>query len=235
MRVPELAASLGVSSATARRDLAELDLRGQVRRVHGGAVSVERIIEEPFFDDKTRLAAREKQAIAAAALKFIEPTDSVFLDGGSTILALARLLVDMRNLTVVTNSLRVATLLSGHGPRVIVAGGELRHVSQTFVGPMTSPLLQHIHVDTAFMGTIGLTVAEGMTTTASHEAFTKELVMAQANRVVLMADSSKLGKVSFCNFSAFDRVNILVTDTGATAAAVKPYSNLGIRVVRQKP
>ena len=89
--VEELSARLAVSSATVRRDLEQLESLGEVRRVHGGAVGTESRLEEPLFDDKTSLAAREKQRIAQAALKFIQPNDTIFLDGGSTVLELARL------------------------------------------------------------------------------------------------------------------------------------------------
>ena len=108
-----------------------------IRRVHGGAVSVESRLEEPLFDDKASLAAREKHRIAEAALQFVEAGDTIYLDGGSTVLELARLLHDRTNLTVVTNSLRAAQELAGRGPRLILIGGELRRLSQTMVGPLT--------------------------------------------------------------------------------------------------
>src|SRR3972149_2518514 len=108
LRVPELSRRPGVFSATIRRDLAERERWGETRGVHGGAVSVESRLEEPLFDDKTSIAAREKHRIALAALKYIEPDDTIYLDGGSTILELARLIRDRSNLTVVTNSLRAA-------------------------------------------------------------------------------------------------------------------------------
>src|SRR5208282_1216045 len=111
--------------------LDELDRMGAIRRVHGGAVSVEGRLEEPVFEDKTAQAVREKRRIAKAALEFIDPGDTIYLDGGSTVLELARLLRDRTNITVLTNSLHAAVELAGRGPRQIVAGGELRRLSQT--------------------------------------------------------------------------------------------------------
>src|SRR5271165_469708 len=105
IRVEDLCRRLGVSAATVRRDLDQLERNGAVRRVHGGAVSVESRLDEPLFEDKTGLAAREKRRIAEAALAFVDPGDTIYLDGGSTVLELARLLRDRSNLTVVTNSL----------------------------------------------------------------------------------------------------------------------------------
>jgi DeoR/GlpR family transcriptional regulator of sugar metabolism len=210
-----------VSPATVRRDLCYLEQRGQVQRVHGGAVSVDGQVDEPLFDDKTALAAAEKQRIAETARSFVKPGDSIFLDGGSTVLALARLLGDQPRLTVLTNSLRVAALLAGEGPDLILTGGELRRLSQTFVGPLTRPLVEQLRVDTAFMGTVGITAAEGLTTTDAREAFTKELVMAHARQVVLMADSSKIGRVSLVRFGTVDELDVLITDRSAKSDSLR--------------
>jgi len=230
VRVDDLSRELGVSPATIRRDLSELDRRGHVRRVHGGAVATESSMAEPGFEDKAAIAAREKQRIAAAALQFVKPEDSIFLDGGSTVLALARLLGDMDRLTVVSNSLRVAGLFSGKGPRMILVGGEFRRLSQTFVGSLTKPLIDQLHVDTAFIGTIGLSGEDGMTTTDPREAFTKEQIIANARRVVLLADSGKVGKVSFVRFGSFDSIDVLVTDKGIGTEA-KRFRKRGLKVI----
>lgn len=229
--VNELCATLAVSPATVRRDLLSMEQRGRLHRVHGGAVCVEGRLEEPLFDDKAALAEREKRRIARAALEFVRPTDSVFLDGGSTVLALARLLSEMPEVTVLTNSLRVAALFSGNGPRTIVVGGELRRRSQTFVGPLTEPLLRQLHVDIAFLGTMGLSAKEGMTTTDPREAQTKSLVMTLAQRVVLLVDGTKVGKVSFVRFGSFADLDTLITDAGADRRILNRLRRAGIAVV----
>jgi len=202
-----------VSPATVRRDLEELERRGEARRVHGGAVSVgKKRYEEPVFDDKTAIAQDEKQRIAVAAAGLIGPRDTVYLDGGSTVLELARLLRDRTDITVVTNSLRAASELSGHGPQLILIGGELRRLSQTMVGPLTRFMLEELHIDKAFMGTIGISLAEGLTTTDPGEAYTKELVVRRAREVVLLADSNKVGTVTFAHAGKLSDVQTLVTD-----------------------
>ena len=231
-RIEELCARLRVSPATVRRDLNELEKLGEIRRVHGGAVSFESRLEEPLFDDKTSLAAREKQHIAHAALRRIGPNDTVYLDGGSTVLELARLLRERTNLTVVTNSLRTAIELAGHGPRLILIGGELRRLSQTLVGPLTRLILAQLHVDKAFMGTIGLSLKEGLTTTDPSEAYTKEEVMAQAREVILLADSSKAGKVSFTRAGELGKVKVLITDSSIDSKFARELRKRGIEVVR---
>jgi DeoR family fructose operon transcriptional repressor len=231
MRVEELCQELGVSPATVRRDLTDLARRGVIQKVHGGALSAESPNHEPLFDDKASILSDEKQAIAKKALSFVEPKGSVFLDGGSTVLALARLLGDMSGLTVVTNSVRVALLLSGKGPRLILTGGELRRLSQTFVGPLSRHLLDELHVDTAFMGTIGVSAEGGLTTTDPAEAYTKSLVLARAGRAILLADHSKIGKVSFSHFGGVETIHTLITDSKAPAAMMETLRKRGIKVV----
>ena len=232
IRVEEICRRLGISPATARRDLDELEAAGAIRRVHGGAVSVESRLEEPLFDDKASIAAREKRRIAESALEFIENGDTIYLDGGSTVLELARLLRERTNITVVTNSLRAAIELSGRGPRLILIGGELRRLSQTMVGSLTRCVLQELHVDKAFMGTIGFTLAEGLTTTDPSEAFTKELVMSRARQVILLADSAKAGKVSFARAGKIENMHVLITDKQLNKNFAKELTKTGVKLVK---
>ena len=232
IRVEEICRRMHISPATARRDLDELEAAGAIRRVFGGAVSVESRLEEPLFDDKASIAAKEKHRIARAALQFVESGDTIYLDGGSTVLEFARLLRERANITVVTNSLRAAHELAGRGPRLILISGELRRLSQTMVGPLTRFALQEIYVDKAFMGTIGLTLAEGMTTTDPSEAFTKEFVMTRARQVILLADSGKAGKVSFARAGRLDNVDVLVTDKNLDKDFAKELAELKIKLVK---
>lgn len=231
LRVEELASELGVSAATVRRDLAALEASGDLRRIHGGAVVAEGRDEEPLFDDKTSMAASEKQRIAEAALKLIRPRDIVYLDGGSTVLALARLLASQTQLTVVTNSLRVAQVFSSGGPRMILTGGECRLLSQTFVGPLTRAVLEQMHLDIAFMGTIGVSAAQGMTTTDPAEAFTKEQAMARASRTVLLADSTKFGKTSFVRFGTLANLSAVISDKQMPPAERKAFQRGGVETI----
>jgi DeoR family transcriptional regulator, fructose operon transcriptional repressor len=232
IRVEEICSRLRVSPATVRRDLDQLEEAGTIRRVHGGAVSIESRLEEPLFDDKASIAAREKNRIAQAALQFVEAGDTIYLDGGSTVLEFAQLLHDRTNLTVVTNSLRAAHELAGRGPRLILIGGELRRLSQTMVGPLTRCVLRELHMDKAFMGTLGLTLNEGLTTTDPGEAYTKELVMSRARQVILLADSGKAGKVAFARAGRLENVHVFVTDKGLDKNFAKELIKNGIKVIK---
>jgi len=227
LSVVELSETLEVSQATIRRDLVELEKVGALKRVHGGAMKVdESRLVEMAFDDKARVAGEEKDLIAKKALEFVPADGSIFLDGGSTVLALARLLVDMNNLTVVTNSIRVATLFSGGGPRVILVGGELRKRSQTFVGALTGAILKNIHVDIAFMGALGVSIDSGMTTTDPREAFTKDLVLENSSKSILLVDGGKIDKISFVKFGDLKKLNCIITDDSVEKKKLKQFQNI---------
>lgn len=232
VRLEELSSSLGVSGATIRRDLDQLAGEGRIRRVHGGALAVERRLDEPQFDDKASAAAPEKARIAARAVELLAPDDTVYLDSGSTVLAAARLLHGWDRLTVVTNSLPVAVELVGRGPRLIIVGGELRERSRAIVGPLTRRILEDIHVDRALMGTFAMSSDDGLTTTDPGEAYTKELVVARAREVILLADSGKLGTHSLVRAGTFDDVDVLVTDDGIDDTTVRALVRRGITVIK---
>lgn len=230
-RLDELSAALGVSQATVRRDLNAVSAAGRLRRVHGGAVASDQRIDEPHFDVKAGAAAAEKARIAAAAIKLLAPDDTVYLDSGSTVLALARLLHGWTQLTVVTNSLPVATELVGRGPRLILLGGELRATSRAMVGPLTRHLLDDLHVDRAVMGTFALSIEDGLTTTDPAEAFTKELVLSRAREVILLADSTKMGTRSFVRAGRLAEIDVLVTDDGIDPRTERTLTRRGVRVI----
>ncbi|AKJ64677.1 DeoR family transcriptional regulator [Kiritimatiella glycovorans] len=232
VRVDDLAEELAVSPATIRRDLEELESKNELRRVHGGAVRAGGLMEEPLFDDKTSRSPEEKKRIASEAVKLIHPDASIYIDGGSTLLELARLLRDWTQITVVTNSLRAAYELASGGPRLILVGGELRRRSQTMVGPLTRCLVEEIHLDQAFMGTIGLDADAGLTTTDPGEAFTKREVTARAREVILLADSSKIGAVSFAHSGGMEHLDRVITDRGAPASFTKLLKKKGIQLTR---
>ena len=231
VRVDELCRLLEVSPATVRRDLEALEERRELQRVHGGAMSARSRIIEPQFDDKTALASGEKRAIAARATALVEAGDCIYLDGGSTLLELARQIRNRADITVVTNSLRAAAELSQGGPELILIGGRLRRRSQTMVGALTRQVIDEIHLDKAFMGTMGLTTEEGMTTTDADEAFTKKLVMQHAEKVYLLADSTKLGKVAFARAGDAADVDALISDARIASALVDDLREKGVEVI----
>jgi DeoR/GlpR family transcriptional regulator of sugar metabolism len=213
LSVADLSRELDVSPATIRRDLQSMHERKLLRRVRGGATLRSLMHAEPLFQDKESRHREAKEAIAAAALELIEDHDRIYLDGGSTVMMLARQLDARRGLTIVTNSLMAAEPLMNSSHRLILVGGEFRPLSRTVVGPLSASVIHSIHVNKAFMGTIGFTVEDGMTTTDPQEAFTKDCIMQRADQVILLADSSKLGAPSFAKSGRPEDIDVLVTES----------------------
>ncbi|MCF6175179.1 MAG: DeoR/GlpR family DNA-binding transcription regulator [Victivallaceae bacterium] len=229
--ITELSEKLNVSEATVRRDLQSLELQGKAKRVHGGAVRTKFPRIEPLFNEKAGFQAEEKQIIADKALDFIDDDDTIYLDGGSTVLGLAKKLGGKKNLTIVTNSLMAAAELMESGHQLIMIGGEFRPLSRTVVGPLTARLIEPLAISKAFMGTIGFSLEDGISTTAPNEAYTKELVMRKAAKVIVLADSSKIGTPSLVTSGSLDDIDVLITDPGISAKAIKELQKKKIEVV----
>jgi DeoR/GlpR family transcriptional regulator of sugar metabolism len=231
MTIVELSQGIGVSEATVRRDLDSLDAQGKVVRVHGGAMRAAFPRIEPGFSQKASLHAAEKAAIAARAAMLINDGETIYLDGGSTVLGLVRHLAGKKGLTIVTNSLTAAFELMDSPHRLIMVGGECRPISRALVGPLTAPVIGMLHIDKAFMGTIGLTIEEGSSTTDPNEAFTKEQAMKRAKKVIVLADSSKIGVPAFARNGSIADIDILVTDHQLSKRLRKALEDCGIDVL----
>ncbi|MGV9738962.1 DeoR/GlpR family DNA-binding transcription regulator [Nocardia farcinica] len=232
--VADLAERYGVTSETVRRDLAVLDRMGLVRRVHGGAVPAAALTAiELGTTEREATHTAEKERIAKAALDYLPPTGgSVLFDAGTTTARIAALLPADRELVGVTNSLPVATRLSGHaGVHLHLLGGRVRGITQAAVGPDTLRVLAGLRVDTAFIGTNALTSAHGLSTPDVDEAAVKRAMVASAHRVVVVADSSKIGREDFVRFAGIDDIDVLVTDSGIPDSVRNELTDSGIEVV----
>jgi DeoR/GlpR family transcriptional regulator of sugar metabolism len=226
----DLAEKLGVSTATVRRDLLSLEKRGKIRRVHGGAIRADIFSDEPVFSEKRKIKEKEKDLIAKKAAEFIRNGDSIYLDGGSTTLAICRHLGGKQNLSITTNSLDAAAELTDSGHNLFIVGGKFRPISRTIVGALTRQTIASLHFDTAFLGTIGFT-ENGISTTDPEEAYTKEIVMKNAGYVVLLADSSKLGMPSFAVSGELEDIDALITDKKPPAKFAKILRKKGIKLI----
>jgi DeoR/GlpR family transcriptional regulator of sugar metabolism len=222
VRVADLARELGVSDMTVRRDLELLHNRGLIEKVHGGATSLPgRALFEPGFDAKSSLQELEKGAIAEAAVRLIVPGTAIGISAGTTTYALARRLVDIPGLTVVTNSVPVADVLhrAGRGDQTIILTGGVRTPSDALVGPFAVAALRTIHLDLVFMGVHGMDLRSGFTTPNVLEADTDRALVASGRRLVVVADSSKWGVIGISSIARFDEADTLVTDSGLSAEA----------------
>ena len=228
--VSGLAKELGASPATIRRDLATLERQRLLERTHGGAVAHAVSYELPLRYKGVRFA-EEKRRIAAAAADRVTEGMAVGLTGGTTATEVARALAGRPRLTIVTNALNIASEL-GVRPNIklIVTGGLAR--SQTFElsGPIAEASLAGLPLDVAFIGVDGVDAKAGCTTHEEVEAHTNQVMIRHAQRAVLVADSSKIGQVTFARICPAQDVDELITDRGADPAAVKALTEAGVQV-----
>jgi DeoR family transcriptional regulator, fructose operon transcriptional repressor len=231
--VAELAAELAVTPETVRRDLTALERQGVLRRVHGGAIPVERLGFEPGFAARDAVRRAEKERIAKAALSELPVEGSVLLDAGTTTARLAEVMPVNRDLIVVTNSLPIALSLSVRpGLTVRLVGGRVRGRTQAVVDDWALRVLGDTYVDVAFVGTNGISVERGLTTPDPAEAAVKQAMLAAARRVVVLADHTKVGAVHFARFGGLREVAILITDSGLDADVAARLEAAGPTVVR---
>ena len=233
VEVRELAESLDVTPETVRRDLTALERRGLLHRVHGGAIPVERHgVEQAVAERETRMSA-EKDRIARAALDELPDGGAILLDAGTTTIRLAELLPADRELTVVTHSLPIASLLAGRPHLTLhLLGGVVRGRTLAAVGSWAEREMRDVYADVAFLGTNGLTVAQGLTTPDLAEAGVKRALVASARRTVVLADHTKIGRSEFANVAPLSAVDTLVTDSGLEPDLADEIESAGTRVVR---
>ncbi|MFC9647065.1 MULTISPECIES: DeoR/GlpR family DNA-binding transcription regulator [unclassified Streptomyces] len=232
VRVNELTRRLSVSDMTVRRDLDALSRQGVIEKVHGGAVPVvEASTHEPGFEAKSALELSAKEDIARAAAAMAVPGSAIALSGGTTTYALAHHLLDVPDLTVVTNSTRVADVFhTGQratggaggqrpGAAMVVLTGGVRTPSDSLVGPVADQAIRSLHFDVLFLGVHGISAEAGLSTPNLGEAETNRHFVRSARRVVVVADHTKWGTVGLSSFATLDQVDTLVTDSGLSAAA----------------
>jgi len=231
--VADLARRYRVTTETIRRDLSDMQGRQLLRRVHGGAVPVERMNHEPMVDARDMVNAGEKLRIATKAVDEVPERGSVIIDSGSTAARIADVFPVERDVHVVTNSLTTALTLSRRGLRdLTVLGGAVRTKRLAMVDETTSSELKDMAIDVLFMSCDGLSFKHGLTTPYREEYTLKRAMIARANRVVALVDQSKFGNSQMFSFAAFDEIDVLVTDTRADPEAVEILTGHDITVHR---
>ncbi len=232
VEVATLAEELDVTPETIRRDLTRLERLGQLKRVHGGAIPLDRLGFEPAIADRDMAMTGEKERIAKAALAELPEAGAVLLDAGTTTSRLANLLPVDRELTVVTNALDIASTLAGRGNlSVLMIGGRVRGRTMAAVDTWAEAMLADLYLDVAFVATNGVSVERGLTTPDPTEAAIKRLMVQASRRVVLLADHTKVGNDHLVRFATLDQVDTLITDTGLDEDLRAPLESTGLRVV----
>jgi DeoR/GlpR family transcriptional regulator of sugar metabolism len=231
--VAALSEELDLAPETIRRDLNVLESHGLLRRVHGGAIPVERIGFEGGIATRSVLMQDEKARIAKAAVELIEEAESVYLDEGSTTQAIVEALPPDRPLTVVTNALPAAVALGSRANvNLILLGGRVRTHTLGTVDHWATRMLGDLVIDLAFLGTNGLSIEHGLTAPDPACAAVKSAAVTASSRRVLVTDHTKFGVNSFCRFASVNDLEAIVTDSGLDDAGAEPYQRLGLRVVR---
>jgi DeoR/GlpR family transcriptional regulator of sugar metabolism len=222
VRVADLVRALGVSDMTVRRDLELLQERGLIEKVHGGAAAIEgSSLFEPGFTIKSTLMQTEKTLIAGSAATLVTPGMAIALSAGTTTFALARRLIDVPGLTVLTNSVPVADVLyrDGRPDQTVILSGGVRTPSDALVGPFAVEVIRSLHVDTVFMGSHGIDAQSGFTTPNILEAETNRALIEAGRRLVVLADHTKWGIVGISSVARLDEADTIITDTGLNPAA----------------
>lgn len=232
VEVAALAEELDVTPETIRRDLSRLERLGQLKRVHGGAIPLDRLGFEPPVAARREAMAAEKDRIAKAALAEVPEEGAILLDAGTTTARLATALPTDRELTVVTNALDIATTLAARSNlNVLMIGGRVRGRTLAAVDSWAARMLGDLFVDVAFVATNGVSIERGLTTPDPTEAMIKGLMVEAARRAVLLADHTKVGNDHLVRFADLDQVDTLVTDTGIDAELRADLAAAGLEVV----
>ncbi len=227
--VAQIAAKLGVSTASIRRDLQLLEKQHLLSRTHGGAVANSTAYELPLRYRSGRHREEKRRIAAAAAARVGDDVASVGLTGGTTTTEVARRLADRQGLTVVTNALNIAAELAVRPDiKLIVTGGAARSESYELVGPLAETTLEGINLDLAIVGVDGITRAGGLTTHHDIEAHTNRVLISRARRVIVVADGSKVGRLAFSRICDVASIDELITDAAAPAPELRRLADAGV-------
>jgi DeoR/GlpR family transcriptional regulator of sugar metabolism len=229
--VLELAETLGVSASTVRRDLKEMDGRGLVTRVHGGASVLDGDLE-PALSSRSSNRSEQKRRIGKAAAQRIPDSATVLITGGTTTEAMLPYLAGHEHLTVLTNGLSIAYHLARYPEiSVVVLGGVLRHDEMSLLGPIAEHVLVDFHVDIAFFSAFGLDATTGLTAADVNEAGTDRRILQRAGALVALMDSSKFGRRGPVRVADIEHLSCLITDDEAPTDALEHIRARGVEIV----
>ena len=231
LNVGDLADRFGVSLVTVRKDLDELGAEGFLDRTFGGAVFSHRSRFNRSFLQRGLEHRREKRAIAATALEYIQDGDTIILDAGTTTLALAQVLKEqIKNVFVITCSVPVALELSSAGYDILLLGGMVRNKSLALLGRETLRIIERYRADKAFLGSTGFTAEMGHSTPNPDDAQIKEALIRIADKTYILVDSSKYGHNCLTSFAQLRDVHLTITDSGLPRSKAKALEAIGARL-----
>ena len=232
LSVAEIVEQFSVSEATARRDLESLASDGKVQRVHGGAIAVEQAPPELPILERENEQTDDKLHIGHVTAELIADNESVFLGSGTTVLEVAKNLRDRKNLTVITNSLPVLNTLAGIKEITVISlGGMLRDSELSFIGHITEQALAEVRVDKVIMGTRGISLENGLTNDYLQETLTDRAILKIGREVIIVADHTKINRVSTAFLAPLDAVRVFITDSKADKKFIQALKKTGVEVI----
>ena len=232
LSVSEIVEQFSISEATARRDLETLASQGKAQRVHGGVIAAEQAPPELPILQRESEQADEKAGIGRAAAELIADGETVFLGSGTTVLEAAKHLRDRKNLTVITNSLPVLNALAGIKDITVVSlGGQLRDSELSFIGHITEQALAEVRVDKVVIGTRGISLEHGLTNDYLQETLTDRAILKIGREVIVLADHTKVNRVSTVLLAPLNAMQTFVTDSSADKKFVQTLKKNGINVI----
>jgi DeoR/GlpR family transcriptional regulator of sugar metabolism len=235
LSVADLCERFGVSEVTIRTDLRALSQQGLLQRTRGGTLA-SHILPELSFGVRQQQRAQIKTCIGQAAADLVNPGDAIAIDASTTALAITPWLRKLPELTVVTNSLKVAmSLLNAPHIQVIMPGGALRRESISLVGLGQDAFLDDYHVQLVFVGARGLTMDKGLTDVSPDEVMSKKAMIAHGQRLVGLVDSYKWGQAATATFATLPQIDTLITDAGAPPDLIEGVRCAGVHVIVVHP
>lgn len=232
LSVQKLSETLNVSLVTIRKDLTILENEGYLYRTHGGASKKSRYAFEQSVIEKENINVEQKYKIAQKALSYIKENDFILLASGTTIHYLARIIQDFENLTVLTSSLRVAIELCKK-PKIntIQLGGDVRKSSTSVVGSISESILNQFSCNKLFLGIDGIDIDFGISTSNAAEAHLNNIMIERADKVYILADSSKINKRGFGKICDINKIDVLITDSRIEKQDLEKLEGVGVNVV----
>jgi DeoR/GlpR family transcriptional regulator of sugar metabolism len=234
IRISALALEFGVSEMTVRRDIAKLERTGFLRRTYGGATAHLTRSLDPAFNTRSLQNAAAKRLIAMTAVALISDVSTIFIGTGTTTEQFARLMPARDDLVVVCESLPVAGLLGTRKPRVTVLGGTVHRDELSCVGPVAVATVRRYHADIAVLGAAGVTSSHGITELFEEEAENHRVMIERSERLLLLADGTKLGAHAMAHVAAVTAISTLVTDEGAPPDVLADLRTAGVEVIVAK-
>lgn len=230
--VAALAREFGVHEATIRRDLGEIEQEGLLKRTHGGVIVEQWTHDEPPFIERSNQRLEQKMRIGKMAASMVEDGEHIIIDSGTTTLHIAKNLVHRSNITVVTNDMNIAAeLKDASGIKVIVTGGELYPSSYMLNGMFTDHVLRSLHVEKAFMGIPAIHPKHGLMHPEAQLVTAKQGMIHAAQEIIVVADDSKIGKLSLHSVAPNSSIHSLITGKEVQEYDIKEFRDCGVNVI----